>query len=172
MVVFLSAVGSDVLLVALFRFVSSGCFSKMALVGVPWSWIMMSWSSSVCSLLLLFDAWRLLFAISGSLFLVCNLDSVLQIFLCPVLWSRHDYPCQWFVVDCHCFGILPFQVALHPYRILANLLHFSPIRPRMATLLCVGRGAGKFELALPVFTDFVVLESCFCIFQGWHCGRW
>ena len=75
---FLSAVGSYVLLVALFHFVSSGCVSEMGLVGVLWLWITMSWSSSVCSPLLLFDAWRLLLVISHSLLLVCNLDIVIQ----------------------------------------------------------------------------------------------
>ena len=35
-VVFLSAVGLYVLLVVMFRVVSSGCVSEMELVGVPW----------------------------------------------------------------------------------------------------------------------------------------
>ena len=116
----------------------------MGLVGVLWLW--MSWSSSVCSPLLLFDAWRLLLVISHSLLLVCNLDIVIQTVVSGftvLLWLPMSVVCDrlLFFWD---FSLSGCSASL------SDFCQLSPTRPRVAALLCAGWGAGKFELALPV----------------------
>lgn len=65
-----------VLLLTIFCVVPVGCVSEMVLIGVT-----MSWSSSVCTLLLLFDARRLFSASSPNLFLSRNLAIESQTFV-------------------------------------------------------------------------------------------
>ena len=150
MVTFSVAVGSYVSLVALVCSVSGGRVSEIVVVEVPWSWITMFRSSSGCSPLLLFDAWRLLFAILRSLLIVV-IWRVYHRFFYLVLRSHCDCPCRRFHVDCRCPGVLPLRVALRRYLVSANFSPLSPVWPHVVTLLCVGQGTGKFELAMPVF---------------------
>ena len=88
---------------------------------------------------------------SRTAFLSCSVLKVRRDKLFQAFGFPYDFPCWWSVVHCCCFEVFLSLVALYVYSLLANCCHLSPVRPHAVTLSPFGRGAGKFELALPVF---------------------